>query len=404
MKINKIVYLVMLSLVVSVMFIGCGKTEQNTKYNVSVVWGRHSNTYKLNIQDVEEYIKAANESYGFVSLIELDGKPFMLDSYDIPEFKSGLMGLSEKNIEKKLNVYYQKIYQTLKECEPKEEEVDVMAAIKLAKTSLDAVEEGEKIIVINDSGVSTKGVVNFTDSILDNIDAEEVVRNLKETDSFIDLSGYKIVWYGLGNVAAPQEELSSHNVNVLKKIWESIFKAFGAEVEFVMTVPGNEIEKDLPNVSTIDILAPVNSISEKGFEKDKVIEFKEEDLKFKPESSELLISYDKAVAQLTNIISYLKEKTEAQILICGTTASVGRQNEAVALSKDRCEMIKKIIVKNGVREKQISTIGLGFEKHPFHINDIDKKGKLVEDKAKKNRSVFILHKDSNLAKKILEQN
>ena len=87
-------------------------------------------------------------------------------------------------------------------------------------------------------------------------------------------------------------------------------------------------------------------------------------------------------------------------MICGTTAT-GNASFCKALSQDRAETIRDLLVDMGAKKEQISCLGLGCN-NPWHVEDTDKDGHLIEDNAKQNRTVYILDRNSDDAKSILE--
>ena len=90
-----------------------------------------------------------------------------------------------------------------------------------------------------------------------------------------------------------------------------------------------------------------------------------------------------------------------QILLAGTTASAGTQEELVELSEKRCNTIREIFIKSGVSEEQVKIIGLGYENHPYYVPDVDENGELIEEIAEKNRAVIILPLASEAAQALM---
>lgn len=159
----------------------------------------------------------------------------------------------------------------------------------------------------------------------------------------------------------------------------------------------------MPKVSVVDVLQPASAIKE-VIDNEKIEEtavvLDEEVVNFKPGSA-VLVSSEKSVKKaLKEYIKYMSENPSYKVLFAGTTASAGKQDELVVLSEQRCNTIKEIFIQSGVKENQIETIGLGY-KNDYYIKDTDKNGNLIEEKAKKNRSVIILPLDSDDAEALL---
>lgn len=111
----------------------------------------------------------------------------------------------------------------------------------------------------------------------------------------------------------------------------------------------------------------------------------------------------KAREVLEPLAAIISEYPENKILIAGTTATHGTQEDCVVLSKARADAVKDVLVNAfGVVDNQIVTIGLGYEKDPFERSpDIDSQGNFVESEGRKNRRVMVLDFDSDMAQEIV---
>lgn len=92
------------------------------------------------------------------------------------------------------------------------------------------------------------------------------------------------------------------------------------------------------------------------------------------------------------------------VLLAGTTATWGSQKTSEELSLKRAGAVKDLLVRQyGVPDKQLLTIGLGFEKDPFpRGKDVDKNGHFVESEGAKNRRVFVIDADDPVAEELLK--
>jgi outer membrane protein OmpA-like peptidoglycan-associated protein len=92
----------------------------------------------------------------------------------------------------------------------------------------------------------------------------------------------------------------------------------------------------------------------------EVKEFTLEDLKFKPDSSELVEGY---YASLEKAGEQLKEHPEITVTIEGHAASTGRPDFEMSLSKERAETVKNYLVRSyGIDASRIKTVGYGSTK------------------------------------------
>lgn len=105
------------------------------------------------------------------------------------------------------------------------------------------------------------------------------------------------------------------------------------------------------------------------------------------------IYLDEAAAQetLAPVAEALRANPEQQVLIVGTTASLpGQEAACQALSQARAETVQATLIELGVSPAQLTTLGLGFDRDPWHIDDLGPDGLQVEANAQLNRKVVLL--------------
>lgn len=117
------------------------------------------------------------------------------------------------------------------------------------------------------------------------------------------------------------------------------------------------------------------------------------------------IDKNKAVEVLKPVAEAVLAYPDHSILIAGTTATDGTQENCVELSVRRAEAVKDVLVHHyNVPENQIQIVGLGYEKDPFERGkDRDQNGDFVESEGKKNRRVVVLDIEDPIAQNILSQ-
>lgn len=123
-------------------------------------------------------------------------------------------------------------------------------------------------------------------------------------------------------------------------------------------------------------------------------------------NSDKFIDTAKAKEALKPVADAILEHPDNSILIAGTTATDGTQASCVDLANRRANAVKKLLMNTyGVPEKQLKTIGLGYERDPFERGkDRDSNGDFVESEGKKNRRVVILDIEDPIAQEILKNN
>lgn len=381
---------------------GCTDGAGNKELHLAIVNGNCANSAHINTSKAQDYINKACKSYGDVSVIVADGKPYQSAEIDIPDQRKS--GLSDNKLNKVILSQTEQIMGLLEDSKAKTEEVDLLSSINSAARFLNSAEGGIKEMLILHSGLSTTGILDFTNGNLGSSEIPDVLEYLKKEQAIPDLKGTHITWTGLCDTKTPQPELSSKNKAYLQELWKSILETAGAEVDFAQDLP-TETEQDetLPKVSIVNVLQPASAIKE-VIDNEKIEEtavvLDEEVVNFKPGSAVLVSSEKNVKKVLKEYIKYMSENPSYKVLFAGTTASAGKQDELVVLSEQRCNTIKKIFIQSGVKEDQIETIGLGY-KNNYYIKDTDKNGNLIEEKAKKNRSVIILPLDSDDAEALL---
>lgn len=123
-------------------------------------------------------------------------------------------------------------------------------------------------------------------------------------------------------------------------------------------------------------------------------------------ANEAVFVDEKAVkAALKPVAKIILAHPDHPILLAGTTATWGSQKTSVDLSLRRANAVKDFLVTQfGVPDKQLLTIGLGFEDDPFvRGQDIDSNGMFVETEAAKNRRVIVMDAEDPIAKELLDE-
>lgn len=360
----------------------CDNHKTETPVDVSLVWGATANsrTIPVNSQGLTNMLYQGCRTYGSVSVIVPQGEAACVADLEInPPSKSGL---SNTKLEQLANDQTKQIKDLLATTVATGEEKDVLEAIRLAGRTLSD-GEGDKHLVIMDTGLSTSGLLDFAHGNLLGTEPEQVVSALQDVTGVPDLTGISVIWFFLGDTAAPQQELTPAQRESLRTIWEAVLLAGNAaSVEFSDALPGDEGYAGLPMVSTVAVEAD-RVIFEKPLKLDA------QKVCFVGDSDQYV---DAAAAQeaLEPIAVTLKAHPETKVLLVGTTAT-GRQDYCRTLSEARACAVKDTLVSMGVCEEQLVAVGLGCE-DPWHVPDTTD-GQLNENAAR-NRKVLVLNADS----------
>jgi Outer membrane protein and related peptidoglycan-associated (lipo)proteins len=404
MKINKIMKsLIMIMLIfLPIMMSGCSG-EDSEKYAVAIVIGVHNNSEELNlnVSDIQQSVSCAVGSYGYVSVIAVDGKPEIVagNTYEIPDqAKSASKTKLKSDAEAKTGALLAELPRVVAD----DEEVDTLEAIRQAVLSF-AYAPGNcsKTIIIMDTGLSTTGVLNFRNNLL-NADPNTVAEELYARNEIPDLKGITVKWWYMGNVAYPQEPLSANQRKQLMNIWKAIIEKGGGKL-ICNDMPSADAvsNADLPKVSVVDLTAepPIAYETADTFDKellDEPIALTEEVVSFVPDSDSFL-DEAKARSAVNPIADALKDDRR-KILIIGCTAGDENTDFAKQLSEDRAAAVKRLLTEMGVDEDQMTAIGMGSA-DPWHIYGVGTES----ETAKANRKVVLIDAESEDAGRLLRE-
>ncbi len=385
-----------LILVLMLTLTGCGKNNtQNTKETsaISLVLGNHKYFPKINLraESVYQKIYDACYSYGDCSLVVVDGNPYVAASYNITKPDASIDNAKRKQIAKRNS---EQIVSDGSVAFAKTSEIDTLSAIVCSSALLKSSSANVKEMLVYDSGFSTAGLLDFSNENLIEVEPAMIVERLSELHALPELNGIKVVWTGLGEVCDEQDELSTTYKYNLKNIWKEIIIAAGGVVEFI-DVPLSVTSKSeqLPSCKTIPIIQDTLEISD-GIT--KPIKFGEDTIKFIGDRA-IYVNDEDAEKALQPIAEFLNSNAHKKILIVGTTASAGKEDSCQKLSEERANACKNTLVKMGVSESQIKTLGLGRKECFLRVNDLNSEGKLIETLASENRAVYIFDMESNEA-------
>lgn len=398
MKVKKMM-LVMVSLA-TVMLAGCvgnsvkgasregGSSVKTEKLvSVSVVTGVHSNSnvISVNAEEIRDKIYQCAYTHGTVSLIRVDGKPEEFLKANIPEPTT--KGLSERKLESIAQGYVDEIMTAFHtEGMAKYEEVDTLEAIRLAANSLKTM-EGDKYLVIVDSGLATTGYVNFCENDLFHTPTEEIVTVLGKEKAIPDLAETRVVWLYAGETAEPQTRLSEAQKDKLIEIWTAILTEAGAaSVEFCSDSASSTPYTDLPKVSVVN--TEERAIDVKPLE---TVTLDSETVSFLGDEA-VFVDPSKAEEAISKVAEILLENPQNQVYVVGSTASSVGEGASYGqqLSEERAHAVVETLMSYGVPEKQIKdSLGLG-NSAPWCVEDLDAEGNQIEEKAKQNRRVMII--------------
>lgn len=385
-----------------IMAAGCGSGNEKNDgpVHLAVIIGAHANAPRVNTSVMHDAVlEACAQSGSTISLIVNDGAPYA-SVVTIPETKSGLSSekyraIAEERAGQILSMADQMFAKTA--------ESDLLSAITLAGRQLNAEEGGRKELIIIDSGLTTAEPLDFSESLLESITAEQVVSVLEAQRALPDLQEIDSVrFFNIGDVAEPQTRITQANRETLIEVWGGILKQAGAkEIEFKtdLPLPTFYAEGEVPKVSTVTVLERASALvlTELNLSEMDAVSFDEETIAFLADTDEL-VDREAAREALEGVAAYMAAHPEFRAMLVGTTAKFGSLENCISLSQKRAEAVKELLVENGVDGDRLETAGMGYE-NPFYKDD-QKDGALDEAAAAQNRAVILIDASGSVAKQI----
>lgn len=406
---KKIIALVLVFILVGATFTGCsGKVSNEETCNTVYIVGRHANAQPpaINNSTIESSVQSAIDNNTLLSVIELDGNPIVeKDNRFTFNLKKNVSSTIKKKYVSKMT---NKVIECFDNLAPKVAEVDILKAIEIAANELnssDANTDYAKHIVVYSTGVQTTGLIDMTKfNILSSKETvNEVVEQLSAKQALPNLDGITIDWYNLNQVSGEQKELTAEMKANNEYLWETLIAKAGGKVDFKSD---NATADNTTNYEVGVSVVPVteDSLNIEEYNKDSSVVFTTDEIAFKSDSVEF-VDEEQASQAVTKIINYMLNNKDYNLLLAASTATVPPQNKCESFSKKRAEAVKSLIISrsdNQIDPSRITTIGMGYE-NPYHVSDTSKNGSLIEEKAKQNRAVYAMNRDSIEAKQLIAQ-
>lgn len=392
MRVKRLVEMLAVVLILTILS-GCGesssKAEDATNKNFIAIVGNHAGSLVPNYSTCESAVRSACRNEGNAAIIVVDGQPALVNgnSISIPKQQKNLSASKKESI---VDSQTDQIMKLMETSYAHAIEVDLLKAFKLCSREVKSSKfaDGSTEIYVYDAGVNTS-YFNMTALDLENVKVEKIIPILREKGLIPDLSGLKINWY---NISDTDYEISEQQAQGIKTIWQGILEEAGASVEFYTDPSTRRFDVELPYVSQIPYSKSIedfNADAEK-----KTVDFKEpigiteSQLGFKPGKASFVDAV-KADDVLCNLLNFLREHEDINVLIAATTADWSDKNYQLSLSEKRASMVKEFFASAGISEERLKTAALGsFSK--FYKPDKGPDGSLNEEEAVKNRCIYIM--------------
>ena len=383
---------------------GNGGKASAEKAALCYVIANTANSKGLNFNSplVQDTVYSAVRNYGFIAVVNADGKPEIVHaaSYDLEDkYKSA----SKEKLDMDARSKATNIVLSMQSIIADDPEVDYLESLRLAVRTLSSLEGYDsKTIVLMGTGLSTTGVMNFSNNLI-SAEPEMVINLLNEKSEIPDFTGITVYSQQLGDVAAPQQELTSAQRIKLEKIYGGIVET-GGGIFVYNEIIANPVDdtKQYPSVTPVKLPSdtPI-SFEEVVFEEENIFEepvfLTEEKIGFVADKDTFL-NPTEASETLRPVAEYLASHPSISIVLAGTTAGDSDSDFTMTLSKQRAEAVKDALIDLGVSADRIITLGLGSEKDPWHVYNAGYNGAAAAG----NRKVVLLDASSERAAYILE--
>jgi hypothetical protein len=238
-----------------------GVTPQEP-YSVVIVPSPGTGIKTINIDDNPELnarIDRVIRTYGFAAIVIADGNPAnQIKTFDFSVFRPDTAErlINDKAVSENVTRLRQLFFEELRNARNQTSERDLIESISLSSRILSSRPSDEvREIVVLSSGLSTAGVLNFSD---DNewlySDATGIIDILQSNRSLPNLEGILVSWGHMFDVCGVvQEVIPGLQRENLKSTWRLIVESGGGEFGILPAPPGRGVYEGLPPVTPVTI-------------------------------------------------------------------------------------------------------------------------------------------------------
>ncbi len=310
------------------------------------------------------------------TVVDLDGRPTVAGSDTYRTDAGNAIAAQDDQ-----NAFLSGLAKAIGQVRAQTPEADVLGALGLAGRSVQGGRPGTVVLV--DSGLSTVAPLDFRQQGLLDAPVADTVGFLRDHQALPDLSGATVVLAGLGDTAAPQAALDTAQRTELVNLWKGVAQASGAACVAVVDEPrSGDAPSDVPPVSTVTVPPPPTITPGKAttLPDDGSVGFQPDTAEFRDRNA--------ARGVLAPFAGFLEQGPTRRLALTGTSARAGTLASQVALSSQRAEAVKALLVELGASPDQITTKGLGSQ-FPGYVNDVGPDGKQLPGPASTNRKVIV---------------
>ena len=376
------------AVLVGVGLAGCGSSTNGTsalpacltseKPTALAIGARSNSPMPTLSAGVKATMNSALDAHQAITIVRIDGNPRVVFSQAFnPQGNSQTQKVQRDAYVANVNKILQGTGQTATDIRAQTPQADMLGALAVAASE---VPPGGNVIVM-DSGLQTTGLLNFTAGLL-NDDPQTIVNYLKSAGELPDMTGQHVYFVGLGWTAPPQPALDVRNRTRVVQTWEKLVTAAGAScVAFDPSAP--VLQNAVPNRPLVTIVTPPPpppppgrcSVTDLGDANNVGFDF----------DSTTFRNPAGAHATLQKLADVML-RTGESVKLTGATSSEGSDQHNLALSSQRADAVKNVLVQMGVPSSRITTAGVGSHL-PGRLNDRGPNGQLLIGPAIQNRKV-----------------
>jgi len=321
---------------------------------------------------ISEIAEVINKEGGYLTLVNAGGVPSVLGTPAlIPRLSDNTQAALSMRLNDPDGPFA--VIDLIDTAVPSTGEVDYLAAIGVTSIPMqEAIKKETKAgnaelnieMIVDGSGLSTVGEIDFTADILDRYrnNYQALAEKLVLEDALPNLKGIHVVWVSFGEVAAPQDKIPASVVKEMKLLWKTALLAAGAEsVEFRDALPrsgNNSVDSGFPWVTPI----PFAPTAEDTWPPGPML-FTEKILGFVPNEAMYLDGEDgtkgETIAQqvLSPFVDHFIN-TGQVMLVVGTAWNDGT-GEEFELAGNRALLVRDQMISMGVPSGQLIAVSAG---------------------------------------------
>lgn len=244
---------------------------------------------------------------------------------------------------------------------PKNTEINYVESFRMSSSQINSQENQDsgrdKVLYVFGSGIDTANEkLSFTKGILSS-DYKAIIDEMESLGVLPNLEGVTVVWIGLTTTADPQMQVPYEYVPIITDLWTYFLEKCGVQSmtfqDSVATDEVNTTDDGYPYVTPV----PFAPTATNDWWINEYVSLSEGVLGFEPEST---VPRDGEAAARSILLPHAEAlcRSGQVIVICASAWNDGTGDE-IALSRDRAEWVRDVLVEMGVPSSQLIIAAAG---------------------------------------------